>query len=73
MGNRQITVSKKDGILINHLRLLSQRKLRKQPSYQQVIHIKLWITFLFIFSKITCILYLYVLQYKHNKERINGE
>lgn len=51
MENHQIIVSKKDGIQTNHRRLLSQRNLRKQNSYQQVIHIKLWITFLFIFQK----------------------
>ena len=51
MENHQIIVSKKDGIQTNHRRLLSQRTQRKQNSYQQVIHIKLWITFLFIFQK----------------------
>ena len=40
----------------------------KKLSYQQVIHIKLWITFLFIFSKIYCNISFYVLQYNHNKE-----
>ena len=46
MENRQIIVSKKDGIQTNHRRLLSQITQRKQNSYKQVIHIKLWITFL---------------------------
>ena len=41
----------------------------KNLSYQQVIHIKLWITFLFIFQKITLQTSFYVLQYKHNKTK----
>nr|DAG56953.1 MAG TPA: hypothetical protein [Caudoviricetes sp.] len=39
----------------------------KNVSYQQVIHIKLWITFLFIFFKIYCNLPFYVLQYNQVK------
>ena len=39
----------------------------KNLSYQQVIRIKLWITFLFIFQKITLQIPFYVLQYKQVK------
>ena len=68
MENQQIIVSKKDGTQTNHRRFLVRRNARKQNSYQQVIHIKLWITFFKFFQKITCILPFYVLQYNHSKE-----
>ena len=51
MENHQIIVSKKDGTQTNRRRLLVRRNPRKQNSYQQVIHIKLWITFLNFFKK----------------------
>ena len=41
----------------------------KNLSYQQVIHIKLWITFFYLFfQKSTLQIPFYVLQYNHSKE-----
>ena len=68
MENHQIIVSKKDGTQTNHRRLLVRRNARKQNSYQQVIRIKLWITFFTYFQKITLQTPFYVLQYNHSKE-----
>ena len=60
MENHQITVSKKDGTRTNRRRLLVRRNARKQNSYQQVIHIKLRITFFIYFFKKALYKYLFM-------------